>query len=140
MSFAIYTEHMKNFEVEYRRTKSRQGRDGKTTSVPAGKLGIMSPDCARFRDATAYYDVIYHFQLSFVTFALAMIQILGKGSRRNGERALSRFMPENAGVDEEVLVVEKDGGRGGRDLQRSLSVVAATNWQTRELALAPSIC
>jgi hypothetical protein len=80
------------------------------------------------------------FRLSFVTLAPAMIQILGKVSCRNGERVLSRFMPENAGVDEEVLVVEKDGGRGGRDLQRSLSVVAATNWQTRELALAPSVC
>jgi hypothetical protein len=108
--------------------------------VHPGKLGIRSPDRARFRDATAYYDVIYHFWFALVTRALTMIHILGKVSRRSGEKEASHFMPQNAGIEEAVLAVEKDGGCGRRDLQRSLIVVAATNWQTRELALAPSFC
>lgn len=105
-----------------------------------GKLGIRSPDHARFRDATAYYDVICLFWFALVTMPLTIIHILGKVSCHSGEKEASHFMPENAGVEEAVLMVEKDRGRGRRDRKRSLIVVAATNWQTRELALAPSFC
>ena len=39
---------------------------------------------------------------------------------------MSRFVPGNTGLGEIALIIGKDGGRGRRDLPRSLIVVAAT--------------
>jgi hypothetical protein len=70
----------------------------------------------------------------------AAIEILDTVSVRSGGRVRSSFGSEKAGVDGRLMVVGKGGGRGRRDLQRSLIVVAATNFQTRELALASLFC